>query len=214
MTLVTRVSTAGTDTGSLIKADQIAGDLYAGEALDMAAPCYIKAADGLVYMSNATAANEAAKVDGFTARAVGVGQPVTLYGAGSRFGYGSGLTPGANYYLGATAGRLDDAPTVGGAVPIARAINTTDIRVLANADPSRLRFAAALTFVSAEQTGNGSAQSVAHGLGVTPAAVLIVPTDTAPATTGQYTAVEGTHTSTNVVVTVTNGKKYKVMAWA
>lgn len=71
----------------------------------------------------------------------------------------------------------------------------------------------ARVFVSAEQTGNGSAQSIPHGLGVVPSGVLIVPTDTAPTTAGDYTAVEGTHTSTNVVVTVTNGKKYKVFAF-
>lgn len=214
MTLITRSSTAGADTGSLIKADQIAGDLYAGEALSACAPCYIKASDGLVYQSNATAADEPSKIDGWTQRAVAAGQPVTLYGAGSRFGYGTGLTPGANYYLGATAGRLDDGPTVGGATPIARAINATDIRVLSNADFGKLRFAGALVFVSTEQTGNGSQQSIAHGLGVTPAAVLIVPTDLTPSTVGQYAAVEGTHTSTNVLATVTNGKKYKVLAWA
>lgn len=69
-------------------------------------------------------------------------------------------------------------------------------------------------FISTEQTGNGSAQSIAHGLGVTPTSVLIAPTDTAPATAGDYTAAEGTHTATNVLATVTNGKKYKVMALA
>ncbi|MBT9144142.1 MAG: hypothetical protein DDT29_02558 [Dehalococcoidia bacterium] len=75
-------------------------------------------------------------------------------------------------------------------------------------------FAKASVFISAEQTGNGLTQSVAHGLAATPAGVLIVPTDTAPATTGAYTAIEGAHTTTNVVVTVTSGKKYKVFAWA
>lgn len=74
--------------------------------------------------------------------------------------------------------------------------------------------AKAKVFVSTEQTGTGSAQSVAHGLGAVPSLVLIVPTDLTPATVGQYSAVEGTHTTTNVVVTVTTGKKYKVMAWA
>jgi hypothetical protein len=133
MALITRSSSAGGDTTHLIKVPQIAGDVYAGEALDACAPCYIKASDGLVYMSNGTAANEAAKFDGFTARAVAAGQPVTLYGIGARFGYGSGLTPGANYYIGATAGRLDSAATTGGTVAVARAINATDIRVLLNA---------------------------------------------------------------------------------
>lgn len=70
----------------------------------------------------------------------------------------------------------------------------------------------AKAFTSTEQTGNGASQSVAHGLGAVPTRVTIIPTDTAPATTGAYTAVEGAHTSTNVLVTVTTGKKYKVHA--
>ena len=67
-------------------------------------------------------------------------------------------------------------------------------------------------FVSSEQTGNGSAQNVAHGLGVAPSKVLIAPTEF-----GASVAVdiaEGTHTSTNVVCTVSNGVKYKVLAFA
>lgn len=71
-----------------------------------------------------------------------------------------------------------------------------------------------VVFISAEQTGTGAAQSIAHGMGVVPRAVLIVPTDTAPATVGVYTATEGAHDATNVVVTVTSGKKYKVAAMA
>lgn len=68
-------------------------------------------------------------------------------------------------------------------------------------------------FQSSEQTGTGSAQNIAHGLGRTPTLVIVYPTDTAPATTGAYTLTEGTHTSTNVVVTVTSGKKYRVVAF-
>lgn len=75
-------------------------------------------------------------------------------------------------------------------------------------------FSNSKTFVSTEQTGNGSAQNIAHGLGAIPAAVLVVPTDLTAATVGQYSAVEGSHDATNVVVTVTTGKKYKVLAWA
>lgn len=77
-----------------------------------------------------------------------------------------------------------------------------------------VRWRSAATFVSTEQTATGSAQNVAHGLGLVPSAVLIVPTDLTPATVGQYSAVEGTHDATNVVVTVTTGKKFKVFAWA
>lgn len=67
-------------------------------------------------------------------------------------------------------------------------------------------------FISAEQTGTGSAQNVAHGLGAIPSQVFIAPTDLTPATVGSYSAVEGTHTTTNVVVTVTANKKFKVLA--
>lgn len=69
-------------------------------------------------------------------------------------------------------------------------------------------------FKSAELTGTGSAQNVAHGLAVTPTRIAVYPSDLAPATTGAYTLTEGTHTSTNVVVTVTTSKKFFVIAWA
>lgn len=67
-----------------------------------------------------------------------------------------------------------------------------------------------VSFLSTEQTGNGSAQSVAHGLGTTPSVVFVVPSDI---TGGVFTVAYGTHTSTNAVVTVTNGEKYRVVAF-
>ncbi len=77
---------------------------------------------------------------------------------------------------------------------------------------SGVTFAKAAIFISTEQTGNGSEQSVAHGLGATPAGTLVVPTEFTDTTSVDI--AEGTHTSTNVLVTVTNGVKYKVLAWA
>lgn len=64
-------------------------------------------------------------------------------------------------------------------------------------------------FKSAEQTGTGAPQNVAHGLGVVPNLVLVIPTEL---TGGAYDVAEGTHTDTNVVVTVTNGEKFVVYA--
>lgn len=132
MSLVTRSSNASMDASTGMYADQITG-LEAGEDLDIVAPCYIKSSDGKVYMSNGTAATEPAEVVGFTPRAVKSGQPVTLFGKGTRFRYGTGLTPGDKYYVGATAGRLDTAATTGDAVGVAQAINSTDIRVIRDA---------------------------------------------------------------------------------
>lgn len=74
--------------------------------------------------------------------------------------------------------------------------------------------AKAAVFVSAETTGTGSAQNVAHGLGAVPSAVLVAPTELAADLAAGYDCAEGTHTSTNVVVTVTSGAKFKVLAWA
>jgi hypothetical protein len=108
-------------------------DLLAGEALDVAAPCYIKGSDGKVYMSNGTAVAEAAKVDGFTPQSYAIGQAVSLFGPGARFAYATGMTPGQNLFLAATAGRLDTAATIGGTVIIARACSSTDIIVMAKA---------------------------------------------------------------------------------
>lgn len=132
MSLITRSTKASIDASTGMYAPQITG-LVAGEDLDVAAPCYIKSSDGKVWMSNATAANEAAEVVGFTPRAVKSGQPVTLFGAGARFRYGSSLTPGDIYYLGATKGRLDSGATTGDSAGVAMAVTSEDIVVFRSA---------------------------------------------------------------------------------
>ena len=68
-------------------------------------------------------------------------------------------------------------------------------------------------FVSAERVATGVAENIAHGLGGAPSVVFVSVTDTAAQVTG-YTVAEGAHDGTNVVLTVTTGVKYKVMAWA
>lgn len=131
MALVTRASDANMDMTTGSKIPTITGVL-AAEDLDIAAPCHINSS-GTVEMSNATAANADAKVQGFTPRAVKSGQPVTLFGPGTRFRYAaSGLTPGNTLYLGATDGRLDDGATTGDSTGVAVAVSATDIVVMAN----------------------------------------------------------------------------------
>jgi len=69
------------------------------------------------------------------------------------------------------------------------------------------------TFISAELTGNGSAQSTPHGLDWTPQRVLAFLTG-GPASYTQPTITLGTHDATNLVATVTNGWKYRLVAFA
>ena len=123
-----KVAQASLDTSTGMYAGQTP-DLVAGEALGAVVPCYIKAADGKVYQSNGTAATEPAKFDGMTARAVSIGQAVTLFTAPARFRYGTGLVIGTDLFVSATAGKLSDTATVGGVRAIARVVNATDIRV-------------------------------------------------------------------------------------
>lgn len=132
MAAVTKASTASPDASTAQVAPQLSG-FVAGEAIDACSPCYIKASDGKIYMSNGTSANAAAKVDGWALQAAAAGQGVSLYGPGTRImQYATGLTTSALLYLGTTAGRLDTATTTGGTVAIAKATSATDIVLTAN----------------------------------------------------------------------------------
>lgn len=122
------------------QANQVAaGELYAGEDLGAVAPCYIKASDGKVYLCDGAASNEAAKFHGFTPKAYLSGEPVTLFGAGTRFKYSSGMTPGATLYLAAAdvytdPGNLQDSASTGDTKGTAFAVSPTDI-VVCRVDP-------------------------------------------------------------------------------
>ena len=105
--------------------------LLAGEDIAAGDACYIKS-DGKVWRSTGAAANAAAKVRGYAFVAAKSGEAVTLY-FDVNLNYGAGLTPGADYYLSATAGALADAASVGGTAPVAYAVDATRIHVM----PSR-----------------------------------------------------------------------------
>jgi hypothetical protein len=59
-----------------------------------------------------------------------------------------------------------------------------------------------------EQTGTGAEQTIAHTLGRVPTAVVVVPTEIPVA---GWVVTEGTHTETNLKLTVTLAAKYKVL---
>ena len=65
-------------------------------------------------------------------------------------------------------------------------------------------------FQSTEQTGTGSEQDIAHGLGVVPSVVLTSLTELV----GSDDVAQGAHDATNVKITATSGTKYIVTAIA
>lgn len=66
-------------------------------------------------------------------------------------------------------------------------------------------------WLSAELTGTGSAQSTAHTLEKVPERVLAFLTG-GPSSYAQPTITQGTHTAAEVILTVTTGWKYRVLA--
>lgn len=126
-----QIAKAGTPSlASLLpNGGDIMPDRLAGEDLDTYDACYIKASDGRVYKSTGAAANAAAKVRGYAAKATKAGEAVTLH-KNVRVRYGANLTPGTDVYLSATPGTLSDAPTTGGVSPIGYVYDAT--RILLN----------------------------------------------------------------------------------
>jgi hypothetical protein len=73
------------------------------------------------------------------------------------------------------------------------------------------RLGSAAGFLSTEITGIApTEQSTAHGLGVVPSLAFAVATEL---TGGAFDVVYGTHTATDVKFTVTNGEKYRAVAF-
>jgi hypothetical protein len=117
MASVAKSGTPGLTTAVPPTSCSVSG-LIAGENINAGDACYWKASDGKVYRSNGTAANEAARVDGFALRDTLAGNAISLYW-NVNIAYGTGLTVGAFYYLDTVAGGLSTVATTGGTVPIA-----------------------------------------------------------------------------------------------
>ena len=131
MAAITKSGTPSLSTRNPCPGHYVGSDKLTGEAISAGDPCYIKASDSKVYRSIGTTADAAAKVDGWAAGAAASGEAVTLL-TDVEFHWGSGLTPGARYYLSLTAGTLSDAATAGGTGAVAKAIDATRIRVWAS----------------------------------------------------------------------------------
>lgn len=123
------ISKSGTPSlASLTTQVESISGLFAGEALGPFDACYINA-DGKVYKASGAAANAAAKVRGFAAQAVGIGEAITLY-TNPRVRYGAALTPGIQLFLsGTVAGGLADAASTGGTGIVGFAVDATRVQL-------------------------------------------------------------------------------------
>jgi hypothetical protein len=104
-------------------------ELKAGEALGAWDACYIKASDGLVYKATGAANTRPAHVDGYSMKAVSIGQAVTLSQGNCNVGYGSGLTVADEIFLsGTVAGGLANAASTGGLTRLGVVLDASRIR--------------------------------------------------------------------------------------
>jgi hypothetical protein len=104
-----------------------------------------------------------------------------------------------------TAALVSVNPTTGALIPF----------VAASATSATTAVSVSGKFQSTQQTGTGSSQSIPHGLGVIPSLVLVSAYDNTASGSTPFTfqLVEGSHTSTNLLITATSGLKYKVIAF-
>lgn len=100
-----------------------ASDLAAGDMV------YINSS-GQFAKTNGTSNDALAQWFGMVATACKSGDPATAYHGVEFYYAASGLTPGARYYVSATAGALYDTATTGGDVPCAFATSATNVFVM------------------------------------------------------------------------------------
>jgi hypothetical protein len=130
MAAIARPADAGMDFSSIIFRSPLSG-LVLGENVTRNDPLYLKSADGKVYRANGVAVAEAANFIGVAPRDGLAGQPLTVFGLGTRIRIAAGgtLSPGSKVFLGAVAGGYDTAAQVGDAVGVGRAVTDTDMIV-------------------------------------------------------------------------------------
>jgi len=124
------IDKAGTPSLSSVTPPQndFVSGLLAGEDIEAGDACYIKAADGKVYLSSADSTDDEQQVVGYATTDADSGEAVTL-AENVNFNYGEELNPGADVYLSTTPGAIADDMDNSAWMPIGRVIDATRIRL-------------------------------------------------------------------------------------
>ena len=127
---ITKVSTASMDANSGMRSAYFSG-LTAGSAIAVADACYIDS-NGEVQPAIASTVSTGSLVAfvGLAPKAVADGSPITLFGLGARFSYGTELTPGTVLFVSAENAGALTATANDGDLPVAIVVSSTDIQVI------------------------------------------------------------------------------------
>jgi hypothetical protein len=137
MTDITINSTVSIDGNSGQVAHYVPA-LPAGEEIFKGAACRVY--DSKIYLSGSSITETTGLVSGsmVSSRFDGIsnnsafqaGEPVTLYGVGSIWGYGTGLMSGSRLFIGTTSGCLSYTQAFEGDLPVARVLTSESIKVI------------------------------------------------------------------------------------
>lgn len=198
------------DAESARRAPQLSGLLAGENGIKRGMPCRVNSS-GAIVRSDATSAGEAAKVHGFAATDADNGDPVSLYGEGTRFRYDGdgGLTEGQTLFLDANPGELNTAPQAGDPDGVAVAVSSKDIVVT--------RTTQAAPRASAVISGGAAGDHTVTGIAVGDVLELVIQfvgggtdvTDVADLT-GEFT-IDSADTINNDGGTATSGDKLLVV---
>jgi hypothetical protein len=131
-TVVTRAADASFDASTGMVAPQVSQRILGADVAGALIPLRM-ASDGMLYPASAAAANANARIFGWSTRKGRAGEPMSVYGLGAVGRYSDeGLTPGAIYYLGETAGASSSIATTGDAVGCLQAIDAANVRITRN----------------------------------------------------------------------------------
>ena len=103
--------------------------MVAGEDISACESVYISGANTVRKASSVNTISGESKFIGLAPKDYKAGEPMTVFGVGSRFKYSVGMIAGDYLYVSSTAGKLTDEGNAADR-PVAIVLNSTDIQII------------------------------------------------------------------------------------